>query len=90
MLEVKTHSPWVSRRVAALGHEVGVANPRRVRLIAENDSKSDRLDAELLARLGRLDPTLLAPIVHRGEGAQRDRVRIRARDGCPETLYLTA
>jgi transposase len=81
VLEVGTHSPWVSRQVVALGHESVVANPRRVRLIAENDSKSDRLDAELLARLGRLDPSLLSPIVHRGEQAQRDLVLIRSRDG---------
>ena len=72
VLEVGTHSPWVSRRVTAAGHEVIVANPRRVRLIAENDSKNDRFDAELLARLGRVDPSLLSPIVHRGEQAQRD------------------
>jgi len=81
VLEVGTHSPWVSRRVTAAGHEAIVANPRRVRLIAENDSKNDRFDAELLARLGRLDPSLLSPIVHRGEQAQRDLILIRARDG---------
>jgi transposase len=81
VIEVGTHSPWVSRLVTRLGHEGIVANPRRVRLIAENDSKSDGFDAELLARLGRVDPTLLSPIVHRGEEAQRDLVRIRARDG---------
>jgi transposase len=71
----------VSRLVTRLGHEAVVANPRRVRLIAANDSKCDRLDAELLARLGRLDPNLLAPIVHRGLQAQRDLVLLRARDG---------
>jgi transposase len=81
VLEVGTHSPWVSRTVTRLGHEAVVANPRRVRLIAENDSKSDGVDAELLARLGRIDPTLLKPIVHRGEEAQRDRILIQARDG---------
>jgi transposase len=81
VLEVGTNSPWVSRLVGRHGHEVLVANPRRVRLIAENDSKSDRFDAELLARLGRLDPSLLSPIVHRGEPAQRDLVLIRSRDG---------
>jgi transposase len=58
-----------------------VANPRRVRLISQNDSKSDGVDAELLARLGRTDPSLLKPIVHRGEQAQRDRILIQARDG---------
>lgn len=81
VLEVGTHSPWVSRLLTRQGHEVIVANPRRVRLIAENDSKSDGFDAELLARLGRIDPALLAPIVHRGEQAQRDRVLLGARDG---------
>ena len=81
VLEVGTHSPWVSRLVTRVGHEGIVANPRRVRLIAENDSKSDDFDAELLARLGRIDPNLLAPIVHRGEQAQRDLVLLRSRDG---------
>lgn len=81
VLEVGTHSPWVSRCVAKQGHETIVANPRRVRLIAENDSKSDGVDAELLARLGRVDAALLKPIVHRGAEAQRDRILIQARDG---------
>lgn len=81
IVEVGTHSPWVSRLVTRHGHEVIVANPRRVRLIAENDSKNDRFDAELLARLGRVDASLLCPVVHRGESAQRDLVLIRARDG---------
>jgi transposase len=81
ILEVGTHSPWVSRLVTRLGHEGIVANPRRVRLIAENDSKSDDFDAELLARLGRIDPNLLSPVVHRGESAQRDLVLLRSRDG---------
>lgn len=81
VLEVETHSPWVSRVVSRLGHEAVVANPRRVRLISVNDSKSDGVDAELLARLGRVDPSLLKPIVHRGKQAQRDRILIQARDG---------
>ena len=56
-----------------------VANARRVRLIAEGDAKGDRLDAELLARLGRVDPALLAPIQHRSETAQRDLGVVKAR-----------
>ncbi len=71
VLEVGMHSPWMSRVVESAGHE----------LIAENDSKTDDVDAELLARLGRVDPKLLKPIVHRGEQAQRDRVLLLARDG---------
>lgn len=80
VLEVGAHSPWVSRLLAAEGFEVVVANPRRVRLIAETTSKSDRFDAEALGRLGRIDPSLLAPIAHRGERAQRDLAVIRSRD----------
>jgi len=81
VLEVGTHSPWVSRQLQALGHETVVANPRRVRTIAANDDKSDEVDAELLARLGRADTKLLRPIQHRGETAQRDRSILGVRDG---------
>ncbi len=80
VIEVGTHSPWVSRLLENLGHEVLIANARRVRLIYANDSKSDKVDAETLARVGRLDPKLLAPIRHRGEAAQADLARLRARD----------
>ena len=81
VLEVGTHSPWVSRLLSSLGHELIVANPRRVRLISANDSKNDAVDAELLARLGRTDPKLLSPITHRGQEAQKDLVLLRNRDG---------
>ena len=80
VLEVGTHS-WVSRLLLDLGQEVIVANPRRVRLISANDSKNDAVDAELLARLGRVDPKLLSPITHRGRQAQEDLVLLRCRDG---------
>jgi len=78
-LEVGTHSPWVSRLLEECGHEVLVANPRRVRLISRNHKKTDRADAELLARLARSDPKLLSPIQHRGLEAQRDLALIRSR-----------
>jgi transposase len=78
-LEVGTHSPWVSRQLAALGHEVIVANPRKVKLITQSMKKNDRMDAEQLARLARVDPKLLAPIRHRGPEAQADLAIIRAR-----------
>jgi transposase len=88
VLEVGCHSPWISRQLKQEGFEVIVANPRRVRLIAESDKKSDRFDAEQLARLGRMDPALLSPIVHRGERAQRDRVLLLARDGLVRSRTL--
>jgi transposase len=80
VLEVGTHSPWVSRVLEACGHDVLVANARKIRLIYANDRKSDRVDAECLARLGRLDPHLLAPIRHRGAKAQADLAHLRSRD----------
>src|SRR5690242_21028802 len=55
-LETGTHSPWISRLLRELGHEVIVANARKVRLIGESRKKDDRLDAQTLARLARIDP----------------------------------
>lgn len=81
IVEVGTHSPWVSRLLEGLGHEVIVANAARVRRIAGKEDKSDRIDAELLARLGRADRELLRPVKHRGEQVQRDRALLRVRDG---------
>ena len=79
ILEAGAHSPWIDRLFKATGHEVLVANPRRVQLIAKSSRKNDRADAETLARLGRVDPKLLAPITHRGAQAQTDLAAIRAR-----------
>jgi transposase len=54
-LETGTHSPWISRLLSGIGHEVIVANARHVRLIAQSRQKDDRLDARTLARLARVD-----------------------------------
>src|SRR5712691_2439223 len=80
-LEIGTHSPWISRMLSELGHEVIVANARKVRLIAESRKKDDRLDAQTLARLARIDPQLLYPVKHRSAQAQADLTVIRARAG---------
>jgi transposase len=78
-LEIGTHSPWISRLLSELGHEGIVANARKVRLIGENRKKDDRLDAQTLARLARIDPQLLCPVKHRSAQAQADLMMIRAR-----------
>lgn len=81
VLEVGTHSPWVWRLLRKLGHEALVANTARMyRGQPRRKKKSDRLDAEFLARQGRSDRTLLYPIEHRGEQAQQHLALIRARD----------
>jgi transposase len=79
-LEVGSHSAWMSRVLEGCGHEVIVANARKLRLVYQNDSKSDKVDAEYLARLARVDPKLLSPIKHRGVQAQVDRALLNARD----------
>lgn len=79
-IEVGTHSAWISRVLSGLGHEVVVANARRVALIHGNKRKNNRIDAELLARLARADTQLLFPVVHRGAESQADLAVLRSRD----------
>lgn len=78
-LEAGTHSPWVSALLQTLGHEVLVANTRKVRAIYDNDKKCDEVDAELLARIARTDPKLLSPIEHRDPRTRADLAMLRAR-----------
>jgi transposase len=79
-MECGMHSPWVSRLLNRLGHQVIVANARKLRAISENESKNDRADAEMLARLAYSDPHLLWPIQHRSIERQRDLNLIHMRD----------
>jgi len=80
-METGTHSPWVSRLLTELGHEVIVAHAQKVRLIVKSRRKDDRLDARTLARLARIDPQLLSPVEHRSAKAQLHLTEIRARAG---------
>lgn len=79
-LEAGTHSRWVEEALALAGHEVVVANPRQVQLIWKRKKKTDRSDANLLARLARIDVTMLAPVHHRSRAAQVDLAVLRSRD----------
>jgi transposase len=55
--------------------------PRKLRLIGESRKKDDRLDAQTLARLARIDPGWLSPVKHRSRQGQADLTVIRARAG---------
>jgi transposase len=79
-MEVGTHSRWSSHLLRELGHDVLVANARKLRAIYNNPRKGDRADAETLARLARLDPKLLSPIYHRSPQAQADLAVLHSRD----------
>jgi transposase len=88
-IEAGTHSPWVSRVLEGCGHEVLVANARKLRLIYANKRKTDEVDAENLARLARVDPKLLYPLKHRGEESQAHMAIVRSRQalvGCRTQL----
>ena len=80
ILEVGTHSAWVREVVVGCGHEVLVANPRLMDGTKRRKRKNDRIDANQLARLGRIDPQSLFPMEHRSTEVRQDLVVLRARD----------
>jgi transposase len=79
-MEAGTHSIWITEQIEELGHEVIVANVRELRAISHSDQKSDKVDAEKLARYARLDLEALRPIAHRTVAQQEILTLIRARD----------
>lgn len=81
-MEAGTHSAWVSAHIASFGHDVVVANPRKLPYLTRDQVKTDYRDAECLARMARADRSLLKPIVHRGRQTQTDLAVMKARDAC--------
>jgi transposase len=80
VIEVGTHSAWVQESIVGCGHEMLVANPRLMEGSKRRKRKNDRIDANKLARLGRVDPQSLHPIQHRSREVRQDLVLLRARD----------
>ena len=80
VFEVGTHSPWMQEVICGCGHEVLVANPRLMEGSKRRKRKNDRIDANKLARLGRVDPQSLHPMQHRSREVRQDLVVLRARD----------
>lgn len=85
VMETGTHANWVSRLAARHGHEVLVAQSRKLELISRNEKKCDELDAKLLAEIGATRPSLLCPVRLRSEGAQAQLAVLRARDTVVKT-----
>ena len=79
ILESSTHSSWMASTISSLGHEVIVANPRRLALISKSKKKTDRNDARTLAKVGRLDRELLSPVWVRPMSHLAIRSLLRAR-----------
>jgi transposase len=80
VFEVGTHSAWVREVIAGVGHEVLVANARRMQGSKRRRRKNDRIDAARLARLGRVDPKSLYPIQHRSSEVREDLLVLHARE----------
>jgi transposase len=79
VMEATRNTHWVRKLLKALGHEVIVANPRRLDLITKSSRKTDRNDARMLARLGRLDVDLLSPVYERSDESLQARLFVRSR-----------
>jgi len=79
-MEVGTHSPWINEHLLGKGFEVHVANARKLRAIYENERKCDEFDAEMIARIARLDTKLLKPVTHISQEAMTDRLVLGARE----------
>ena len=89
MLEAGPRSPWLSRVVADLGHEVVVANPRQVALIARNQRKTDRLDAAVAGAAGAGRPRSCSPRSATGaRQSQHDLAVVRGRDALVRSRTL--
>ena len=69
-----------SRYLTEQGATVLVANPRKLHAISRNERKCDRRDAQMLARLARVDAALLHPIQHGSAQAQHDLLGLKLRD----------
>ena len=79
-METGTHSPWISRHLESLGVKVYVANARELPMISKNMRKTDKNDARILAKLVRLDPSILRPIKHVSEESQKGQIVLKLRE----------
>jgi transposase len=80
VIEAGSQSLWVGHLLRELGHEVMVVDPRRVQKLVAGNRKTDRRDAESLARLAVGVPELLGNAHHRSFETQADLSVMRSRD----------
>lgn len=85
VMEVGSHSPWISEQLRAMHCEVFVGNARKLKAISTHERKCDELDARTLAKIGRMDTRLLYPIQHVSQDARKDRLVISSRENLVNT-----
>lgn len=88
-LEAGTHSPWASRHLASLGHEVIVANPRQLPLISETSPDRRQPTASLTGLPTRLNISTRVSMVNfavflltTSDTRGRETIRISAASAC--------
>lgn len=79
-LETGAHSSWIAELLQRLGHEVVVANSRKLPAVTGEDRRNDRTDAKTLAEVAYARPQLLKPVHIKPEEVQVALARVRARD----------
>jgi len=83
-MEAGAHSAWHTELLEQRGFHVVVGNARKLAAIWTNKNKSDREDAEMLARLARSDINLLAPIRHMPTSLRVDLAVVKTRNTVSE------
>jgi transposase len=83
VIEVGSHSAWVEEVLEECGHEVMVANGRKMEGKRQR-KKNDKEDARMLAGKGRADPDSLYPIEQRGKEVREGLTLIRLRKALVE------
>jgi transposase len=87
-MEAGSHSPWCSCYLTEMGFKVLVGNSRKLRAIWTSTRKTDERDAEMLARIARMDKKLFHPIRHRGKRSQTMLAVIKAREALVKSRSL--
>lgn len=84
VVETGPQTGWVVDLSRDLGVKMIVANSRKTASIWKSRNKSDRHDAQELARLARADESLLSPVTMRQRKSRLDLVVIKAREALVE------
>lgn len=79
VIEAGSHSPWISKLLSSIGHDVFICNPRQLAAVTQNLKKSDEADCEMLAGLLLTGKHLLKQVHHAKEDTMRDFLLIKSR-----------
>jgi transposase len=80
VIESGGHANWVARRLRAMGHEVIVADAKRLKLLWDTKSKDDNRDTFFMARIGARCPEFLCAVEPSSLESEQNRAMLRLRD----------